>query len=358
MKMFSSAALASSCALLVFIDAQAKQQFADLVPVSSEAPDIVDAGQSITITWQASNRGDAAAGPPWYDRIYFSTDAELGSDDQLGQTQWTTTLAAGGTYESSAQCTLPNRPPGTYYLMLVLDAYSNVYEASETNNTLVHAIRIGPAEVTQYTPIGASGYFGAQITVAGGPHTLYSLKEGPFGVIVQDPLPGTLLRPGTYTITLTIIDQLDGRQICTSKFTVQSVTGPALGCPPNLTTNATSSAGTIVNYQVNVCDSSATLRCTPPSGSLFPVGTTTVTCETKTASGATETCSFAVTVVNRPGLSASRSGDEISIGWTEGGQLQRADSIAGPWRTVPNATSPYRLRPTATERQSFFRVVP
>jgi hypothetical protein len=39
-----------------------------------------------------------------------------------------------------------------------------------------------------------------------------------------------------------------------------------------------------------------TTVCTPPSGSIFPVGTTTVTCSATDVLGNTATCSFTVTV--------------------------------------------------------------
>ena len=41
---------------------------------------------------------------------------------------------------------------------------------------------------------------------------------------------------------------------------------------------------------------SATVACVPPSGSMFPVGTTTVTCTATDTAGNTATCSFPVTV--------------------------------------------------------------
>jgi hypothetical protein len=61
--------------------------------------------------------------------------------------------------------------------------------------------------------------------------------------------------------------------------------------PPNTTAcvDATSSAGSIVTYSTpgaadNV-DGSVVLICSPPSGSLFPIGITTVTCDALDAAG-------------------------------------------------------------------------
>src|SRR5262249_46753551 len=48
------------------------------------------------------------------------------------------------------------------------------------------------------------------------------------------------------------------------------------------------------------CDPGPSVTCTPPSGSTFPLGATTVTCQAVDASGNTNQCSFTVTVVDQP----------------------------------------------------------
>jgi len=55
----------------------------------------------------------------------------------------------------------------------------------------------------------------------------------------------------------------------------------------------------IVNYPAPVAtggSGNANVVCTPPSGSSFPVGTTTVTCTATDASGNTATCGFNIVV--------------------------------------------------------------
>lgn len=46
----------------------------------------------------------------------------------------------------------------------------------------------------------------------------------------------------------------------------------------------------------DVFDPAPVIVCTPPSGSFFPIGTTTVTCTATDASGNQSTCAFPVTV--------------------------------------------------------------
>jgi hypothetical protein len=62
---------------------------------------------------------------------------------------------------------------------------------------------------------------------------------------------------------------------------------------------ATGPGGAVVTLNVtatNVCQPSVPVTCTPPSGSLFPFGTNTVTCVAVDAFGVTNTASFTVTV--------------------------------------------------------------
>src|SRR5204863_1201720 len=57
----------------------------------------------------------------------------------------------------------------------------------------------------------------------------------------------------------------------------------------------------VVHFQVSATDncSSATVLCTPASGSVFPLGTTTVTCIATDAAGNMTTTSFSVAVVDQ-----------------------------------------------------------
>src|SRR5581483_5077593 len=79
---------------------------------------------------------------------------------------------------------------------------------------------------------------------------------------------------------------------------------PTITCPPNQTGSAGAQAclpGTTTNVTYPPPTASdncpgVTTSCTPPSGSTFPVGTSTVTCTATDTSGNTASCSFTVTV--------------------------------------------------------------
>jgi len=77
-------------------------------------------------------------------------------------------------------------------------------------------------------------------------------------------------------------------------------TPPVLDCPSNMVVAATGSGGTVVNYTVTATDSCGgpvTIECDPPSGSLFPLGTTSVNCNARDTFQNSSSCTFTITVV-------------------------------------------------------------
>ena len=77
------------------------------------------------------------------------------------------------------------------------------------------------------------------------------------------------------------------------------ITPPEISVPKDMAVNATSFAGAVVEFTVIATDDTdpaPDLACTPPSGSVFPIGDTTVVCTATDAAGNTATASFTVTV--------------------------------------------------------------
>lgn len=100
---------------------------------------------------------------------------------------------------------------------------------------------------------------------------------------------------GTTTITCTATN-LTGSD--SAFFTVRVLNGaaPEITVPANITAEAMSPAGAVVSYGVSATND-ATIVCSQPSGSTFPLGVTTVNC-TATNAGGSDTDSFTVTVVD------------------------------------------------------------
>jgi hypothetical protein len=112
---------------------------------------------------------------------------------------------------------------------------------------------------------------------------------------------------GITTITWTATDAAGNSASATQTVTVLDVEAPVFVAAPtfgpsvssDLRVNATSPAGAVVSFGVNVKDNVkvTSLSCEPASGSVFPAGTTNVVCTAGDAAGNTSSKSFSVVVV-------------------------------------------------------------
>ncbi|MBA3854732.1 MAG: hypothetical protein C0503_09960 [Gemmatimonas sp.] len=125
---------------------------------------------------------------------------------------------------------------------------------------------------------------------------------------VNDTVTGThtFTTGGTYTGTLTLTD-ITGN-VVTREFTFTiaggepaDTTAPVITISGNLTAEATSADGAAVNFSVTALDAkdgAVAVSLSAASGSVFPLGTTTVTATATDAAGNTATQTFTVTVAD------------------------------------------------------------
>jgi hypothetical protein len=114
--------------------------------------------------------------------------------------------------------------------------------------------------------------------------------------------PTSYSNQGSYVITWLYTDAADNSTVQTQNVTISDVTVPTISCPTDMTVQ--SATDVIVNYSVPVgldnCNGSSTLMTTGlASGSLFPVGKTTVTYKVTDIGNHAATCSFNVTVTGQ-----------------------------------------------------------
>ena len=121
---------------------------------------------------------------------------------------------------------------------------------------------------------------------------------GECGTVVCSPASGSFFPVGTTTVTCTVSSVM-----CTFTVTVNDTQPPSITCPANVTAvtalTCPATAATAVTFPDPTASDNCpgvTVLCVPASGSIIPVGTTTVTCTATDASGNTATCSFTVTV--------------------------------------------------------------
>jgi hypothetical protein len=126
------------------------------------------------------------------------------------------------------------------------------------------------------------------------PVTLSSVRSD--GAAINAPYP-----VGVTTITWTAKDDAGNTASATQTVTVLDVEAPVFGLAAQslLEYNATTPSGANVTFSTSATDNVGvtSLSCEPASGSLFPVGHTTVTCTASDAAGNTAHESFTVSVI-------------------------------------------------------------
>jgi uncharacterized protein (TIGR03437 family) len=129
---------------------------------------------------------------------------------------------------------------------------------------------------------------------------------------------------GFTNVTAEATDAAGNKAACRYTVAVKpNLTAQPLACPANITTEAASINGRVVTYATPEAADSCfrvAVNCTPRSGTLFPVGATTVNC---TATNALEQTSFCRFVVNVRGLASN-----VSAASFRGGELAAESIVA------------------------------
>lgn len=116
-----------------------------------------------------------------------------------------------------------------------------------------------------------------------------------------DPASGSVFSLGETTVTCEATDTAGNTDSASFTITVQDTLSPTLTLPDNIVTEATSSSGAAVSFTVTAQDAvdsteNIEIVCNPESGSVFPLGETTVECEATDNAGNSATGSFTVTI--------------------------------------------------------------
>lgn len=117
--------------------------------------------------------------------------------------------------------------------------------------------------------------------------------------VVCDPESGSVFPHGETVVTCTATDSLGNSAECSFTVSVVDNTPPVIVCPSDTTLECAGDGGTMLEFEVtasDICDETPTVECDPPSGSVFPLGQTVVTCTATDAAGNSSQCTFTVTV--------------------------------------------------------------
>ena len=150
-----------------------------------------------------------------------------------------------------------------------------------------------PADITQSADAGACT---ATVT-----YSATVSDNCPGASISCSPASGTSFGVGTTTVSCTATDAAGNTDSCSFNVTISDDEDPTISCPGGVMTDSDpGQCDAAVSFSVTASDAcgSATVSCTPASGSVFPVGSTTVNCTATDAAGNTATCSFNVDVID------------------------------------------------------------
>ncbi len=179
--------------------------------------------------------------------------------------------------------------------------------------------------------------------------TVADLVDGSSDTAVCSPVSGSTFAIGTTTVECNATDKAKNQAAPTS-FTVTVVdhTPPVIhGTPADMAIAATSSKGATVSYTTptatDIVDGTDSVACAPGSGSLFPAGSTTVTCTAKDKNGNSASTTFQVVVNAIPAFTA----DPGTVKHAEAGTAAVAVKYV-----VPTATDPVdgKLKVTCTPK--------
>ncbi len=177
-------------------------------------------------------------------------------------------------------------------------ATSNFNAASQTQNITVRSPNTPPTLNLPASPVTAEATSSAGAIVSFGV-TATDAEDNPDPTPSCVPASGTTFALGTTTVNCTVRDS--GNLTTNGSFTVmvRDTTAPVVTVPANITQEASSSSGNVVNFAATASDIVDGIRpviCTPASGSTFALGTTPVTCSAADTHNNTGSASFSVTV--------------------------------------------------------------
>lgn len=170
------------------------------------------------------------------------------------------------------------------------------------------------------------------------------------------PASGSTFALGDTTVTCSSTDAHSNTGKKSFKVTVQDTTAPSLRIPANITAQATSAQGATVSYSAtaaDLVDGAVIPACSPGSGTVFPLGTTTVNCTATDAHGNMAHDSFTVTVavpwngilqpINADGSSVFKLGSTVPVKFA---------GFAGITASLRTALLTNAVEGTATEAMS------
>ena len=252
-------------------------------------------------------------------------------------------------------------PVGTNYVTCTaIDAGGN--RSSQEFPVIV----VGGCAIGNCVDVTVPGNIVVRCNTAGGAIVSYTATA-------RDTCTGGQLTPTCVPRSGSVFSVGETRVVCTARsganeasaaFIIEVIDDvpPEIFCPSNLVVAARSERGAIVNFTVtgrDDCAPNVRVRCSPPGGSVFPVGVTRVTCEGADGNGNVSSCVFTVTV-NKPTplqITTLRPGT-LELRWEGDAIVEFTDVLdeEATWTPMLNPVPTNFLVLQPTGRQRFFRL--
>ena len=194
----------------------------------------------------------------------------------------------------------------TTVIYTATDASGNTASANQTVTVTdtTPPVVTAPAAVTLFTGPGATlcGVTVSNLDATLGTGSATDNCAG-VGAVTRSGLPaGNVFPEGTTTVTYSATDAHGNTSSANQVVTVVDNTAPLITCPANITLEPTCPSGAVGTYTAPVgtdnCPGATTSRTAGlASGSVFPIGTNSVTYTVNDAHGNSTSCSFTVTVL-------------------------------------------------------------
>ncbi len=274
----------------------------------------------VVVTAQAKNTGhetDPAVPPPvcnTSDPTQFCT-SDVPKDvtpPTFGATPDATVDAAAGTTSASVTFTVNAVDNIGVTTVSCSPASGSVFPVGTTRVTCTASDAAGNTATASFNvivrdvtaPVVAKpGDMIVEATSAAGASVTFPLPAATDAVGVTSvscsPSSGSAFPIGTTTVTCRAADAANNVGFSSFTVLVRDTIAPVIGVTTNLSTTTANMAGTTVAYATPTATDAVgvvSLVCSPASGSVFPVGTTTVTCTARDAASNVSTKSFTVTV--------------------------------------------------------------
>jgi hypothetical protein len=184
--------------------------------------------------------------------------------------------------------------------------YAVTYTAADSKGNTSFVTRSVLVTDTTAPALTLPGPIVAEAAGAGGVAVTYTASATDFvggaRTVTCVPASGSLFPLGSTTVNCTAAD--GSNNIGRGSFTVavRDTTPPVVAVSGPIVAEATASTGAAVTFPASATDlvsGSVAATCAPGSGSVFPLGATSVACTARDAAGNTGSASFTITVLDR-----------------------------------------------------------